>query len=143
MKPARRAKPSSAEFLAEGRDAFLAGRFYLAAEAFSKARDADPRNPVILFNLASAKERVGEIDEAASCLTTALHFRPAWAEPAQRLALLLARYRLDAPGDLDPHGLLAAFAFDGIDRQPIAGAAIAHLRAATLLGTAINEAEEG
>ncbi len=143
MKPARRVKPSSAEFMAEGREAFLAGRYYLAAEAFAKARDADPRNPAVFFSLAGAKERIGEIDEAARCLTTALRLRPSWFEAAQRLAFLLERFRLEAPGELDPHGLFAAFAFDRIDRQAVAGAAIAHLRAGASLGAAILEAEQG
>ncbi len=93
MKTARRTKPSSAEFLSEGAEAFRAGRFYLAAEAFAKARAADPRNPAVLFNLASAKERVGDIDEAAALLTEALRHRPSWEEPAQRLSLLLGAVR--------------------------------------------------
>lgn len=143
MKPARRARPSSADFLNDGKNAFLAGRFYLAAEAFAKAQAADPRNPVVLFNLASAKERIGEIDEAAQLLTSALRYRSSWFEPAQRLALLLGRYRIKRAGDLDPHGLLAAFAFNRIDRQPIAAAAIAHLQAHPSHGAAIEKVMAG
>jgi SAM-dependent methyltransferase/tetratricopeptide (TPR) repeat protein len=142
MKPARRPKPTSDDFLKQGRDAFLAGRVYLAAEAFTKALKIDPRNPAVLFNLASAKERIGEIDEAARLLTQALRSRP-WFEPAQRLALLAGRYRIEGAGELDPHGLLAAFAFDRVDRQPIAAAAIAHLRARSPLGDAAEKAKAG
>ena len=94
MKPASGAKQPSPDFLAEGKASFLAGRFHLAAEAFAKARDASPRNPVPLFNLASAKERIGDIDEAAMLLTQALRFRPNWFDPAQRLALLLGALRV-------------------------------------------------
>ena len=143
MKPASRVKPPSPDFLGQGRQSFLAGRFHLAAEAFAKARDANPRDPVALFNLASAKERLGDIDEAAVLLTQALRFRPSWFEPAQRLALLLARYALQSPGDLDLRGLLSVFTFDRIDLQPIAAAAIAHLRAHSPLDEAIARAETG
>lgn len=143
MRQASRAKPPTPDFLGQGKDAFLAGRFHLAAEAFAKARKAEPRNPVPLFNLASAKERIGDIDEAAQLLTEALRLRPAWFDPAQRLALLLGRYALQAPGALDAHGLLAAFAFDRIDRQCIATAAVAHLRVASPLGGCIAQMEEG
>jgi SAM-dependent methyltransferase len=143
MKQANRAKPPSPDFLGQGRESFLAGRFHLAAEAFAKARDAEPRNPVPLFNLASAKERLGDIDEAAVLLTQALRLRPNWFEPAQRLALLLGRYALQSPGDLEPRGLLAAFAFDRIDLQSLAAAAIAYMQANSPLGEAVARAETG
>ncbi len=143
MKPASRAKQPSPDYLAQGRDSFLAGRFHLAAEAFAKARDANPRDAVALFNLASAKERIGDIDEAAMLLALALRHRPGWFDPAQRLALLLARYALRAPGDLDGRGLLAAFGFDRIDLQPIASAAVSHLLAHSPLGEAVAHAEAG
>jgi SAM-dependent methyltransferase len=143
MKPASRTKPPSPDFLGQGKASFQAGRYHLAAEAFSKARDAEPRNPVPLFNLASAKERLGDIDDAAILLTQALRLHPSWFEAAQRLALLLARYAVQSPGDLDPRGLLAAFAFDRIDLEPIASASLAHLRARSPLGEAIARAEAG
>jgi SAM-dependent methyltransferase len=143
MKPARRIKPKPAELLNQGNEAFLAGRFYLAAEAFAKAREAEPRNPVILFNLASAKERTGDIGEAAQLLTEALRLRPDWDEPAQRLAILLGRYKIETAGDLDPHGLLAAMAVARIDQQTIAAAALGHLRARTSLGEALRRAGQG
>jgi tetratricopeptide (TPR) repeat protein len=143
MKPARRIKPKPAELLNQGNEAFLAGRFYLAAEAFAKAREAEPRNPVILLNLASAKERTGDIGEAAQLLTEALRLRPDWDEPAQRLAILLGRYKIETAGDLDPHGLLAAMSVPRIDQQTIAAAALAHLRARTSLGEALRRAGQG
>jgi SAM-dependent methyltransferase len=143
MKPTRRAKPAVQNFSAEGMEAFQAGRFYLAAEAFAKAHVAEPGNPVHQFNLATVKEQIGEMDEAAELLTEALRLRPSWFEPAQRLALLLGRYKLSAPEKLDPRGLMAAFAFDRIGHQPIASAAIAHLRATTPLGEAVTVAAEG
>ena len=96
-----------------------------------------------LFNLASAKERIGDIDEAAVLVSLALRYKPGWFDPARRLAGLLARYAMAAPGDLDARGLLAAFAFDRIDLQPIASAAIAHMRAHSPLGEAIARAEAG
>lgn len=138
-----RSKLQPPDYIKDGNEAFLAGRFNLAAQAFAKAHRNDPRNPVPLFNLASAKERTGDIDEAAANLTRALRLRPGWSEPAQRLSLLLARYVLPTPGELNPHGLLAAFAFDNIDQQPIAGAAIAFLRAQTPLGEAVKQAANG
>jgi ubiquinone/menaquinone biosynthesis C-methylase UbiE len=143
MKAARRIRPVSEEYLTQGNEAFVAGRFYLAAQAFTKARDAEPRNPVILFNLASAKERIGEIEEAARLLSEALRNRPSWIEPAQRLALLLGRYKITNAKDLDAHGLLAAFAFDQVDEQPVASAALAYLEAHTSFGKAIEQAEAG
>ena len=143
MKPARRSKPSSDRLISQGKESFRAGRFYLAAEAFAKARETDPKNPVVLFNLASAKERIGEIDEAAQLLTEALRLRPAWFEAAQRLALICGRYRIENAGELNPHGLLAAFAFDRIDRQVVASAAIAHLLAQSSLGEATESVASG
>jgi tetratricopeptide (TPR) repeat protein len=137
MKRSSRAKAPSVDHLGQGREAFLAGRFNLAVEAFTKARAAEPGNPVPVFNLASAKERIGEMDEAATLLTQALRLRPAWFEPAQRLALLCGRYKLGAQGEFDPFGLNAAFAFDRIDLQPRADAAIAHLEARSPLGEAL------
>ncbi len=138
-----RSKMPQPDFLKDGNEAFIAGRFHLAAEAFSQAHRSDPRNPVPLFNFASAKERLGDIDEAAASLTRALRLRPGWMDPAQRLSLLLARYVLPTPGDLNPHGLLAAFAFDEIDQQPIAAAAIAHLQVLSALGDATRQAANG
>lgn len=141
MNTKRRAKPSAAALLDEGGQSFLAGRFYLAAEAYAKAMAIEPKNPVILFNLASAKERTGEIGEAAKLLTEALRLRPSWFEAAQRLAHICGKYVVEDAGLLDPHGLLAAFAFERIDRQAIAAAALAHLRAATALGAALAQAD--
>ncbi len=143
MTPPRRARLSSEDYMKQGREAFLVGHVYLAAEAFTKARETDPRNPAVLFNLASAKERVGEIDEAAQLLTQALRLRPSWEEAGQSLARLTGRYRIENIGALDPHGLLAAFGFNGIDRQPIAAAAIRHLQAGSSLGEAIEKAGSG
>lgn len=142
MKPARRIKPSE-EHISQGSEAFVAGRFYLAAQAFAKAHKAEPRNPVILFNLASAKEQIGEIETAAQLLTEALRHRPSWIEPAQRLARLLGRFKLENAKDFNSHGLLAAFAFEEIDDQPIASAALAHLEARTPLGRAVRQAADG
>jgi len=143
MKQPRRKKPSSAEFLSQGNEAFQAGRFFLAAEAFTKAREIDPRNPAVLFNLASAKERVGEMDEAGQLLTQSLRHRPTWFDPAQRLALLLGRYKVEKAGAFDPRGLLAAFAFKHIDHSPIAIASIDHFLANSSLGDAIGQTRNG
>lgn len=143
MNQISRSKLPQPDHLKDGNEAFLAGRFHLAAEAFTRAHRDDPRNPVPLFNIASAKERLGDIDEAAMNFTLALRLRPGWCEPAQRLSLLLARYVLPTPGELNQHGLLAAFGFDHIDQQPIAAAAIAYLRAHTPLGAATKEAAAG
>jgi tetratricopeptide (TPR) repeat protein len=136
-------KPTAADFLREGNASFRAGRFFLAAKAFEKARDLEPRNAAILFNLASAKERVGEIAEAAVLLTQAARQRPSWPEPAQRLAQLLGQYKLETPGDLDPHGLLACFAFDRLDQRIVAAATADYLRATTTLEKAIRDALAG
>lgn len=143
MKQGSRAKPPAPDFFGQGKESFGAGRFNLAAEAFAKALDANPRDPVVLFNLASAKERLGDIDEAARLLSQALRLRPGWFDPARRLAQLLGRYALQSPGDLDPRGLLAAFAFDRINLHSLATAAVAHLQAHSPLGEAIARAEAG
>ena len=68
-----RARLPQSDFLKDGTEAFIAGRFNLAASCFEKAHRAEPRDPVPLFNLASAKERLGEIDDAAVHLTRASH----------------------------------------------------------------------
>ena len=96
-----------------------------------------------LFNLASAKERLGEIDDAAAHLTRALRLRPAWADPARRFSALTARYVLRTPEDLDPYGLLAAFSVEEIDHEPLAATALAYLRATTMLGGAVHQAAIG
>jgi len=143
MKMPRRAKPSATDLLEKGNESFRAGRFYLAIEAFEQARQLDSRNSTLLFNLAGAKENIGEIDEAALRLTQALRHRPNWEEAAQRLALLIGRYRLETAADLDAHGLLAAFAFRRVDQNAIAAAALAHVLAQTALGEAVGEAAGG
>jgi SAM-dependent methyltransferase len=141
--PRRTKKPTSADFLDQGNEAFRAGRFYLAAEAFVKAREIDPRNPVVLFNLASARERIGEMDEAAVLLTQSLRHSPSWEDAARRLSMLLGRFRVETAAEFDPHGLLAAFAFKHIDHHTIASAALDHLKAATSLGQAVEQAGAG
>lgn len=143
MNPTNKARLPQTDFLKDGNEAFLAGRFNLAASFFEKAHRAEPRDPVPLFNLASAKERVGDLGEAAAHLTRALKLKPDWADAAQRLCALAARYVLPSPSQLDPHGLLAAFAFDTIDQEPVAATAIAYLRATTMLGGAVRQAEIG
>lgn len=143
MNPTNRARLPQTDFLKDGNEAFLAGRFNLAASCFEKAHRAEPRDPVPLFNLASAKERVGDLGEAAAHLTRALRLRPNWADAAQRLSALAARYVIPSASNLDPHGLLAAFAFENIDQEPVAATAIAYLRATTMLGGAARQAEIG
>jgi SAM-dependent methyltransferase len=143
MTQSLRARSPQSDLLKEGNEAFLAGRFNLAANHFEKAHRAEPRNPVPLFNLASAKERLGEIDEAAVHLTRALRLRSNWLDPARRLASLARRYVLAAPAQLDPHGLLTAFAFDEIDHEPLAATAMAYLCATTMLGGAVHQAGLG
>jgi SAM-dependent methyltransferase/tetratricopeptide (TPR) repeat protein len=138
-----RARLPQSDFLKDGTEAFVAGRFNLAANCFEKAHRAEPRDPIPLFNLASARERLGDIDEAAACLTRALRVRANWAEPAKRLSVLTARYTLQDPGILDPYGLLAAFSFEEIDRDPLAKTAMAYLRAKTMLGGAVHQAAIG
>jgi LmbE family N-acetylglucosaminyl deacetylase len=105
-----------------------------------KAREIDPGNPVVLFNLASARERIGEMDEAAVLLTQSLRHSPAWEDAARRLSTLLGRFKVETAAEFDPHGLLAAFAFKHIDHQTIAAAALDHLKAATSLGQAVEQA---
>lgn len=138
-----RTRPAPSNPIREGADAFAAGRFHLAVEAFTKAHHAEPRHAEPLLYLARANELTGDIDAAAVNYTRALKLRPGWLEVAQRLSLLLARYVLPTPGMLDPHGLLAAFAFPQIDHQPLAAAAIAHLQAHGALGGAVRQAAEG
>jgi SAM-dependent methyltransferase len=143
MNRVSRARLPQSDFLKDGTEAFIAGRFNLAASCFEKAHRAEPRDPVPLFNLASAKERLGEIDEAAAHLTRALRLRPGWADPARRFSALVARYVLSSPGQLDPYGLLAAFAVAEIDHGPLAATAMAYLRATTMLGGAVHQAVIG
>nr|MBX2804798.1 tetratricopeptide repeat protein [Hyphomicrobiales bacterium] len=100
-------KPTPADFLREGNASFRAGRYFLAAQAFEKARKLEPRNAAILFNLASTKERTGDIAEAAALMTQAARFKPSWPEPAGNLAMLAGAFRLESGKNLDPHGLLA------------------------------------
>jgi SAM-dependent methyltransferase len=138
-----RARLPQSDFLKDGTEAFIAGRFNLAASCFEKAHLAEPRDPVPLFNLASAKERLGEIDEAAAHLTRALRLKPNWADPARRFSALVSRYVLQAPADLDPFGLQAAFAVDEIDQEPLVATATAYLRATTMLGGAVHQAAIG
>ena len=136
-------KPTAADFLREGNASFRAGRFFLACEAFEKARKLEPRNAAILFNLASAKERVGEVMDAARLLTEAARYRPSWPEAPTRLAFVLGRYKLDSLQDLDPHGLLAAFAYDTIDQMPLVAACFEYLRTTTNLGDTLAKAWNG
>jgi SAM-dependent methyltransferase len=143
MNRVSRARQPKSDFLKDGTEAFIAGRFNLAANLFNKAHQEEPRDPIPLFNLASAKERLGEIDEAAGHLTRALRLRAGWTDAAKRLSSLTARYVLRAPGGLDPHGLLAAFAFEQIDREPLAATAMAYLRTTTMLGGAVHQASIG
>src|SRR5262245_27208351 len=143
MNRTSRARHPQSDFLKDGTEAFIAGRFNLAASCFEKAHRAEPRDPVPLFNLASAKERLGEIDEAAAHLTRALRLKPGWADPARRFSALVARYVLSSPGQLDPYGLLAAFAVSAIDHEPLAATAMAYLRATTMLGGAVHQAVIG
>ena len=143
MNRVSRARLPQSDFLKDGTEAFIAGRFNLAANFFKKAHQAAPRDPIPLFNLASAKERLGEIDEAATQLTRALRLRGNWIDAAKRLSALSARYVLNAPGNLDPYGLLAAFAFEHIDREPLAATAMSFLRATTMLGGAVHQASMG
>jgi SAM-dependent methyltransferase len=143
MNRTSRARLPQSDFLKDGTEAFIAGRFNLAASCFEKAHRAEPRDPVPLFNLASAKERLGEIDDAAAHLTRALRLRPHWTDPARRFSALTSRYVLRSPGDLDPYGLLAAFGVEEIDHDPLAATALAYLRATTMLGGAVHQAAIG
>jgi SAM-dependent methyltransferase len=138
-----RARLPQSDFLKDGTEAFIAGRFNLAASCFEKAHRAEPRDPVPLFNLASAKERLGEIDDAAVHLTRALRLKPSWTDPARRFSSLAARYIIGSPAELDPHGLLAAFSLSEVDHEPLAATAMAYLRATTMLGGAAHQAAIG
>ncbi|MEJ2119005.1 MAG: hypothetical protein P8Y36_14430 [Alphaproteobacteria bacterium] len=82
---APRGKQTRPDFLKQGVESFRAGRYFLAVEAFTKAHEAEPRNPAPLFNLGTAREHTGDIDGAAVAFTRALQLRPDWIDPAQRL----------------------------------------------------------
>ncbi len=55
----------------------------------------------------------------------------------------MARFAVADSAAFEPHGLLAAFAFDRVDHKPLAAAAFAYLRANTPLGEALAKTEDG
>jgi 2-polyprenyl-3-methyl-5-hydroxy-6-metoxy-1,4-benzoquinol methylase len=135
--------PLENRLFALGQEAFLAGDFTGAAACFMKLLEADPRNPAAHFNLAGAQEKRGDLSAAQRELTLALRYRPSFAQAARRLSALLQRDGVCEAASLDGIGLLAALAFDSLDRQPLTDAAFAHLLETTPLGGAAAEAREG
>src|SRR5262249_13036389 len=73
--PSRRAPPRDGP-LAEGVEAFRAGRWEQAADAFRAALRRDPDDADAQFNLALTEERLGQADRARSAYQAALRLDP-------------------------------------------------------------------
>lgn len=85
----------STPFLLSGRRAFSAGRYAEAAEFFRQALEAQPGDPIIQVNLASALAQTGEIEDAAQLLEQVLATAPDNPTASYNLALLLIRQGRD------------------------------------------------
>ena len=85
----------STPYLLSGRRAFAAGRYAEAAELFRQALEAQPGNPIIQVNLASALAQSGDVEGATSLLEEVLAASPENPTASYNLALLLIRQRTD------------------------------------------------
>jgi len=118
------------DWVALARRAFQSNDLRAAKVAYIEALNQDRRNGQLHHELALTLAALAEIDDAAIHFTRALRFKPSHEEAARRLSRLLARFAISEPARLDPFGLKAALGASGIDTQPVAETALAHLSAA-------------
>ena len=123
----QRTSAGKRDWVALGVDAARRDDAIAAKVAFLEAMKAEPRNAALRWNLALAEERLGEIAAAAAHLTVALRLNPRLHEAARRLGSLLSFYAINDPERLDPYGLKAALDCDGVARQAITEASLAHV----------------
>lgn len=127
MSPPIRKSAARQDWVALARRAFQSNDLKAAKAAYIEALSQDRRNAQLHYELAVVLAALGEIDETAVHLTRALRFKPHHEEAARRLSRLLARFAISEPGRLDSFGLKAALGASGIDTQPVAEMALAHL----------------
>jgi hypothetical protein len=131
---ARRRGPTWSE---RGSAAVDHGDLDAARTCFAEAVRQERGNALHRYHLAVVQEALGEVGAAGASLTEALHLAPGLTEAARRLSLLAGRCSLPGEEPLDPAGLKAALAYDTVDREPIAEAAMRHLAATGPLAGAL------
>jgi tetratricopeptide (TPR) repeat protein len=69
-------------------DAHLAGDHEEAVEIYEQILEICPSDPVLLYNLGSARAALGQMGQAVWCYEMALRARPGWDEAEHNLALV-------------------------------------------------------
>ncbi|MBN1477607.1 tetratricopeptide repeat protein [Candidatus Sumerlaeota bacterium] len=69
-------------------DAHLAGNHEEAVDLYEQLLEICPSDPVLLFNLGSARAALGQMGQAVWCYEMALRARPGWDEAEHNLALV-------------------------------------------------------
>ena len=76
------------------------GLYAEAAEAYARAIDHDPAQPVLLFNRAAALSALGHPEQAIHCLQLAIEIKPDYAEAFYNLGNLQKQTLQFAPARL-------------------------------------------
>ncbi len=129
------------DFLRLGTDMLESGNLETAIKALRVAVADLPRAVEPRLVLARALRKNGEVAEAAIVLTEALALTPVSRDAAGALSVLLQRFRLDEPDDLNPVGLKAALGVVGVDRQPIVRTAFQWLKMVGCLREVMTQAQ--
>jgi len=124
--------------------AFRSGDLKGAQAAYTEALRQDRKNAELHFEFAAVLAALGEIEDSVVHLTHALRLKPQHEEAARRLSRLLGRFAIADAGRLEPYGLKAALAAQGIDLQPITEVALKYVTATSPeLANAIEAARNG
>lgn len=116
-----------ASWAQRGAIAISAGDLATARRCFRSAVKRDNRNARLRFQLALIHQALGELTLAAEQYTVALRFDATMQSAALRLCESFAQGVLKIKPDLDELGLVAALAFQSIDRDLLCAAAMHYL----------------
>ena len=120
-------RSSAIQWAGLGVEAIRAGRFADGRDHLVRALRLDKANPFYHFDLALAHHGLGDIEEAARELCTAIRLKPDFDDASRRLGMLCARYLFESDGVLDGFALRTAMQAPRASQQALAEAAISEL----------------
>ena len=115
------------EWAGLGVEAIRSGRYADGREHLIRALRLDKTNPYYHFDLALAHQGLGDIEEAARELCSAIRLKPDFDDASRRLGMLVARYVLENDGVLDGFALRTAMQAPRAAHQALAESAISQL----------------
>lgn len=98
----RKADPNVNQYLEQGYESLIAGRYQIAAGFYQEILNAEPRNETALFGLATTYQKAGQSEEARDLYAKLLSFNPGHREALNNfMALVSDEAPQEAIGELE------------------------------------------